>query len=140
MPSGGPAHQQQQLQQQQQYGQSQQNGQGGHDEESRASGTDYSDSYEESDGDDYTSQAGHESIGSQSDTLMALSIQSARMATEEEDEDDDRPQHEPALDRERAGGVIFLLQNQVKHGGSVGRGWWLFAIGRAGERPHMPDQ
>ncbi|KAF9551705.1 hypothetical protein EC957_006599 [Mortierella hygrophila] len=90
MPSGGPAHQQQ-LQQQQQYGRSHQNGQGGHDEESRASGTDYSDSYEESDGDDYTSQAGQESIGSQSDTLTALSIQSARMTTEEEDEDDDVP-------------------------------------------------
>ncbi|KAF9136413.1 hypothetical protein BGX30_011232 [Mortierella sp. GBA39] len=92
MPSGGPAHQQQlQQQQQQQYGRSHQNGQGGTDEESRASGTDYSDSYEESDGDDYTSQAGQESIGSQSDTLTALSIQSARMATEEEDEDDDVP-------------------------------------------------
>ncbi|OAQ36170.1 hypothetical protein K457DRAFT_132143 [Linnemannia elongata AG-77] len=92
-PSGGPAQQPQlqQQQQQQQYGRSHQNGQGGYDEESRASGTDYSDSYEESDGDEYSSQARQESIGSQSDTLTALSIQSARMTTEEEDEDDDVP-------------------------------------------------
>ncbi|KAF8938453.1 hypothetical protein BGZ47_008573 [Haplosporangium gracile] len=90
MPSGGPAHQQQ-LQQQQQYGRPHQNGQGGYDEENRASGTDYSDSYEESDGDDYSPQAGQEPIGSQSDTLTSLSIQSARVTTEEEDEDDDVP-------------------------------------------------
>ncbi|KAG0314913.1 hypothetical protein BGZ97_008844 [Linnemannia gamsii] len=90
MPTGGPAHQQQ-LQQQQQYGRSHQNGQGGYEEESRASGTDYSDSYEESDGDDYSPQGRQESIGSQSDTLTSLSIQSARMTAEEEDEDDDVP-------------------------------------------------
>lgn len=88
--TGGPAHQQQ-LQQQQQYGRSNQNGQVGHEEESRASGTDYSDSYEESDGDDSSAQGRQELIGSQSDTLTSLSIQSARMTAEEEDEDDDVP-------------------------------------------------
>ncbi|KAF9907484.1 hypothetical protein EC991_010864 [Linnemannia zychae] len=86
--------QQQQLQQQpqQQFGRSHQNGQVGYEEEgSRAGGTDYSDSYEESDGDDCLAQAREESIGSQSDTLTTLSIQSARVVTEQEDEDDDVP-------------------------------------------------
>jgi hypothetical protein len=84
--------QQQQLQQQHHYGRSYQNGQTVYEEEgSRVSGTDYSDSYEESDGDDCLSQARQESIGSQSSTLTTLSIQSSRMMMEQEDEDDDVP-------------------------------------------------
>ncbi|KAF9924867.1 hypothetical protein FBU30_005240 [Linnemannia zychae] len=87
--------QQQQYQQQQQlqqnYGRSYQNGQVGYEDDSRASGTEYSDSYEESDGDDCSVQARLESIGSQSDTLTSLSIKSARVIAEQEDEDDDVP-------------------------------------------------
>ncbi|KAK3846344.1 MAG: hypothetical protein J3R72DRAFT_257521 [Linnemannia gamsii] len=89
IPPGNPASQQQQMQPQQ-YGRSQQNGQGGYEEEgSKASGTDYSDSYEESDGDDCSAQARQEPIGSQSDTLTTLSIQPAQMTTEQEDDEDD---------------------------------------------------
>ncbi|KAF9087807.1 hypothetical protein BGX23_007849 [Mortierella sp. AD031] len=87
IPSGNQVGQHQQ--QQQQYGRSHQNGQGGHEEESRVSGTDYSDSYEESDGDDCSAQARHETIGSQSDTLTTLSIKSAQGTTEQEDDEDD---------------------------------------------------
>ncbi|KAF9949521.1 hypothetical protein BGZ72_008711 [Mortierella alpina] len=66
-----------------------------HDESKRVSGgAGYSDSYE-SDGDDYQSrhdrQQDDQRIGSQSDTLMGLSIKAAPKSQEEDEEDDDVP-------------------------------------------------
>ncbi len=49
---------------------------------------------------------------------------------QQQEEDDDRPEHEPALDRERAGGVLFLeCEAQVKHWDSVELAIGLSAIG-----------